>query len=184
LTGVRLYPGSQVFPQHSSDFGRFGTRDAQKLPALCSCQAVSIASAASLVAAGMDLSLVRLMRSAMNAGAACPGGRSLIAQPADRFEPRQRIEPTPRIEPRIRIRPTPRIEPRIVHRPTPVIAPNKPSAPPPCELMPEKPADASPLAPPWKQPVGQTPVQPLPKIKVHLHRPDMIHKGSLLDLFI
>jgi hypothetical protein len=133
-----------------------------------------------VIVAALDLKLVRLLREAMR-GADAAAGKGPLGT-ARRVLAR-RVEPEPRIEPRHVIRPEPRFEPRPVVHPEPKLpAAPAPTAPP---LEPEKPCKTeSPIRPPWKVLPWQTPVQPAPKVKLIIRRPDIVSKGSLLDFFI
>jgi hypothetical protein len=124
-----------------------------------------------LIVASLDLKLVRLLRGAMNAGCHPCGdiGPRRRHEPEPRFEPRKVFHPTPRFEPRKTIH----VEPRVVETPSP--APAEPEQPTRLE---------SPLQPPWKVAVWKCPIQPTPQIKVVVHRPDVVTKGSLIDFFI
>ncbi len=144
---------------------------------------MGIEASASLIVAAMDLKLVRLLRDAMRSadaaagpiGMACGGTSPGVA-------PRRRIEPEARIEPRRVITPEPRIEPRQTIR---VESRVVEVAPAPVPLEPEHPCRThSPIQPPWKVRLWETPVPPAPKIKVVIQRPDIVSKGSLIDLFM
>ena len=129
--------------------------------------------------------MVRLLRDAIRqadlaGGKVGPLGTHVAQQPNP--QARRRVEPEPRIEPRKRIEPTPRFEPRRVIHPRPRVElepPGCPTPPRPCGC--QKP---SPLRPPWRMPVWKVVPAPAPQVKVHIHRTDVIHKGSLIDLFI
>lgn len=128
---------------------------------------------AELIVAAMDLKLVRLLRQAMHPSCSC--GRSARGNTAPAHQPQPRIEPRRVIHPQARIEPRP-----VIHVPSRVI--EQPSATP---TEPEQPSRLrSPIQPPWKILPWQTPIPPRPKIKVVLHRPDIISKGSLIDFFI
>jgi hypothetical protein len=143
----------------------------------------------SMVVAALDLELVRLLRGAIRAADLASGQGGAAGPffgPAAVIEPRPRHHPDPVIEPRQRIRPAPRFEPRPVVHPTlrlevelneaARVAP-PPDACPPC---PHKSA----LPPPWKLAPWECPLPPRPLIKVNVRRTDIIHKGSLIDMFI
>lgn len=153
---------------------------------------VGLDSSISLVVATLDLQLVKSITSAMNAvnanGKCCDKAIDgvPVSHTRDCFERRPVIEPTLRINPRKVYNPTPRIEPRRVFHPTPRIDTrnNTPSAlppttePAPCEKT------KSPLLPPWKTLPCEV-KEPAPvQIKMIVQRPDIHHKGSLIDLFI
>jgi hypothetical protein len=141
------------------------------------------ASQINLVTASLDLQLVQLLRSAMNPGTGPAGsGNGITPQPT--IHPRHRHDPQPVIEPRKHIVPEPHFEPRRVHHPEPAFAPRTDTSAPP--LTDAKAECAAFLQPPWKTLPWRDPLPPseLPKIKVVMHRPDTIHKGSLIDFFI
>jgi hypothetical protein len=149
------------------------------------------ASIATLVAT-LDLQLVKAITGAMNAVNANAGnscGKAIdgvpISHKRDCFESRPVIDPTPRILPRKVYHPTPRIEPRPVFHPTPRIEPrNAPAAVPPSTEPAPCEKTKSPLLPPWKTlPCEVKEPAPL-QIKMIVQRPDIHHKGSLIDLFI
>ena len=144
-------------------------------------------SIASLAVASLDLRVVQLLRDAIRTADIAGGkfgglpltvsGSSInaIALPRDRFEP------TPHIEPRTTIHPTPRFEPRPVfhERIDIAVAPSDT-----CGKTELAAVDRTPLPPPWRTPVWETPIQPAPKVKLHIHRTDVHNKGSLIDLFL
>jgi hypothetical protein len=92
------------------------------------------------------------------------------------FCPRQKIHPEPVIEPRRHLHPEPKIEPRVRLHPRAAVVPPVAEG--------EHHERKTPFVqPPWK-------VLPYPancaatvKVKVVLNRPDIIHKGTLLDFF-
>ena len=107
----------------------------------------------------------------------------------DALAPRRRIEPEPEIAPRVRYHPTPAFEPRKVYRTEPRFEVTWKSAHEPALLpcdAPKKcdPAHASVLAAPWRTPVWKMPIDPPAQVKVYVHRVDVHHKGSLIDLFL
>lgn len=129
-----------------------------------------------LLVASLDLELVRLIRGAIAPGIDC--GQTQVQKHV--LEPRFVHHPDPRIEPRDVYHPTPRFEPRPVYHPTPRFEP-LPSAPP---IQPEEQVHKSQaLPPPWKQPVWETPLPAPVVVKLVQHRPDIVNKGSLIDLF-
>jgi hypothetical protein len=152
---------------------------------------VGLDSSISLLVATLDLQLVKSITSAMNAvnanGKCCDKAIDgvPVSHKRDCFERRPVIEPTPRINPRKVYDPTPRIEPRPVIHPTPRVEEKQHCCPPPapCEPAPcEK--TKSPLLPPWKT-LPCDVKEPAPvQIKMIVQRPDIHHKGSLIDLFI
>lgn len=96
------------------------------------------------------------------------------------IQPRFVHHPDPRIEPRQVIDPTPRFESRTVYHPRPAIAP-RPG--PPVEV--EKPRiTPSPITPPWKTRPAIEAAAPKVPLKVHVVRPDIAIKGTMLDLFM
>jgi hypothetical protein len=149
---------------------------------------VGLEATASLLVAAADLKLVRLLRDAIRTadlssrpGGACLSPIGTIPQAAS-FEGRRILHPEPRFLPRPVIHPTPRFEPRPVVHPTPR---EVPPLPPPCDDAAPCPIKRhSPLDPPWKMAVRELPVPPALKLKVVVHRTDVVHKGSLIDLFI
>ena len=143
---------------------------------------MDVASNVSLIVAALDLKLVRLLRGAM---ADNPHGQPVSGLgPAPTnlsFGSRPRVEPEPRFEPRKRIEPTPHFEPRPVIRPEPRVEPPLCEAP----HEPEMPSRLkSPIEPPWRVLPWEQPVQPAPKVKLTIVRPDVVSKGSLIDFFI
>lgn len=143
----------------------------------------------SLIVASLDLQLVRLLRDAIQT-ADLHAGRGKSAHPLGPdptlIERRFRIEPEPEILPRERIEPDPRIEPRRVIRPADRFEPSDGAD---VILVPVecyKPCKKHALEPPWKvlpweQPM---PCAVRPKIKVEVRPPDIVHKGTLIDMFI
>jgi len=145
----------------------------------------SLGSNVALLAAVLDLSevqsVVRAMRTVDQPGknnpvlSLNPEPRPVI-QPEPRYEPRRVIHPTPRYERRPIIHPEPRIEQKLndcsgdgSSRPVVVV----------------KAAEAeSPLQPPWKTVPWKSPLQPAPKVKVACYHPDIIRRGTLLDLLV
>ena len=141
---------------------------------------MGLEAAASLIVATLDLEVVRLIRGAIRAADIASGkGGGLTPTPI--IEPRVRIHPEPEILPRRRIHPTPHYEPRPVYHPTPrlELKPEPALCEPPCP-----PRCPSPIQPPWKQLVWQTPIPPRATLKVVQYKTDIPHKGSLLDVFI
>ena len=156
------------------------------MTAVCFAQAVDSQALPSLLAASLDLQLVRLVRDAM----ATPEG---VGHPASGLGPapvaierRFRVAPEPEVLPRQRIEPEPRIEPREVIRPADRYEPRdeRDLIPVPVECY--KPCKKHTLEPPWKvlpweQPL---PCRAEPKIKVVVRPPDISHKGLLIDFFM
>lgn len=146
---------------------------------------VDLAASASLIVATLDLKMVQSVIGAMRAA----DKASHHCGPCGRFDAienqvicrRFRLHPTPVIEPRQVIHPTPRILPRPVIHPQPRVEPQ----PPPCE--PELHCHEAPKClppPPWKVLPWKIPIPPPVQIKRVIHRTDVKHKGSLIDLFI
>ena len=147
---------------------------------------VGVPSEISLLAASMDLQLVKLLRDAMRTTACATKLGVAVACARSRcIEPRVRIDPEPFIEPRVVITPTPRFEPRPVYyvREPVYLDPN---APLPAPTEPECPRKTPPVCPPpWKSlPPVEHPEQVAPKVKVLIQRPDIVTKGSLIDFFM
>ncbi len=154
-----------------------------------SCQAVSDALP-SLIIAASGLKVVSLLRDAINSGLPKTGPLGTIPPGANPHTPRPhpRFDDSPQGNPKIAsrevIHPSPRFEPRPVVHPEPKI-----------ERIPDQyvssvePAasdskSTNPIQPPWK-------TLPWPKIetviiepKVYQQNTDVIHKGTLLDLFV
>jgi len=146
---------------------------------------VSLEANANLLVAALDLKLVQLLRGAIRA--ADQGARSgLPFQLTPTPEPRPHIHPQPVFEPRPHIHPTPYFERRPVYHPTPRYEQAKLACKcqEPQEVVVNKPAVEQPLSPPWKTKPWENPPQPAPKVKVTKYRPDIVHKGSLLDFFV
>jgi hypothetical protein len=142
---------------------------------LCFHQGMARLPSIDLAVAALDLQLVRLLRSAMQPkvpqAVACPPSRPVVVQ---------RLTPQP-----VKVQPIPVPAPPalVLYRTEvhvrPVEAPaggQEPGA--------TRTAPAEPLPPPWKQPVWERPIEPPPPIKVTVHRPDIISKGSLIDFFM
>ena len=146
---------------------------------VCCASVVSLGADVSLIVAGLDLKLVRLLRGAMAGQLSAFGLNGVGAGPLGtrHIEPRPRVEPEPRFEPRKVIHPQPGIEPGPCH-PAPCQAPHEAELP----LR-----TRSPLEPPWRvvpwKP-SAPPAQPLPKVKLLIARPDVVTKGTLIDFFI
>jgi len=143
---------------------------------------------ANLAVASLDLQVVQLLRAAIRtadiAGGKFAGpGSPILAR--DRaidkaILRREHFHPTPKFEPRPTYHPTPRFEPRpVFHDRFDVASPSDTSDK--TELAA---VDRTPLPPPWRQPVWKMPLQPAPKVKLHIHRTDVHNKGSLIDLFL
>jgi hypothetical protein len=141
-------------------------------------------SGINLMLAQMDLMMVRGVIGAMraaDAGAAAAAGTA-GCEGAHRFRPAAVYTPTPRFESRVVYHPTPRFEPRPVFHPTPRCEP-LPPCPAPCH--PEHPRLTPSAVPPvWKTLPNLAPRPAVQQIKAHVVRPDIRHKGSLIDTFI
>ena len=136
----------------------------------------------SAIVATLDLKLVQMLRAAM-ADHGTKAATALGPRPND-VEPRKRFDPEPEIEPRQRIQPTPRIEPRRVYHPTPRYVANAEPPPPVCDASPSEPDPGRcKIQPPWKVRPWETPVPMKSEVKVIVVRPDIVNKGSLIDLF-
>jgi len=135
----------------------------------------------SLNIAALDLKMVQLITGAMRAVDNGPGAQTGVHIQTDPvIEPRIHFHPSPRFEPRTVYHPEPRFMPRPVMHPTPRVECEPcPPAPPEC---PRK--HPSPLLPPWEIPLWKTPPAAEAKIKIVVVRPDIHHKGTLLDCFI
>lgn len=147
-----------------------------------------------LLTAALDLSLVRMLRRAINSpGNLTPSGLGPIPTyplgpgGAGGIGPRPVHEPEPRLEPRPVVHPTPRIEPRLVHHPEPRVVELPPAVESPREPEMSR-VPESPLAPPWKHPLWEKlpPVPPptVARLKMFVQRPDALAKGSVFDTFI
>lgn len=138
---------------------------------------------ASLVVATSELKLVELIRDAIrtadlsSAKAAGAPANECPPCPCDRFE----SEPV--FEPRLHFRSTPVYKPPQIFHAAPRYEPAPPCpAPPPCcehhKAIPNY------IQPPWAILPWQNPPQLPAHIKVVVHRPDIVNKGSLIDFFI
>jgi len=144
---------------------------------------VGLEALASLIVASSELKLVELLRDAIRtadlSSAKVPGESTVESCPCqcDRFESQAVFEP------RLHFRSTPVYEPPQVIHPAPRLAPEPPCrAPAPCPEH-HKPIPNY-IQPPWAILPWQTPPQPAAQIKVVVHRPDIVNKGSLIDFFI
>ncbi len=91
----------------------------------------------------------------------------------------------PRYDQRRVIHPSPRYETRIVHTRTverPALIDAKQPAPPAETAQPIR--HKSPLAPPWELPLPSVQAPVIRVVKYEAHKPDLICKGMLIDLFI
>ena len=135
----------------------------------------------SAIVAALDLKLVQGLRAALQDDV--PRGVHPLGPAPNQILPRPRIEPNPVIEPRQRITPAPRFEPRPVYHPAPRFEPRGHACPPPEAPLPEDPGGKCPIEPPWKVRPWETPVPIKLEVKVVQLRPDIVHKGSLIDFF-
>lgn len=141
---------------------------------------MGIETGINLITAALDLQLVRLLRAATADDAEMLARVQRKHDPVPEILPRKRIEPTPRFEPRPVVHPTPRFEPRPVITPSPAE-----SAPTPDSVRGASHSQKSHLPPPcWKALPSEIPSEPAQTVKLIVHRPDIISKGSLIDLFI
>jgi hypothetical protein len=142
-------------------------------------------SGINLMLATMDLMVVQSVLGAMHAadvGAAAAAGNGSSNPEPHRFRPAAVYTPTPRFEPRVVYHPTPRFESRLVYHPTPRMEP-KERCPEPCH--PEHRKVCPPGVPPvWKTLPDIAPRSATQQIKAPVIRPDIRHKGSLIDTFI
>jgi hypothetical protein len=115
-----------------------------------------------------------------NADAQTAASLSTNPIPVDAYCPRT-ITPEPRYLPREVLHPTPRYLPRPVLHPYPAVEPSPLPPPYPKTTVPHITAGPQ---PPWKILPWQEPSPPPNVIKVIVHPPDMLTKGTLIDLFI
>jgi hypothetical protein len=141
----------------------------------------------SLIIASSELKVVSLLRDAINAGLPKTGPLGTIPPGANPHTPRPHLkfsnDPQPRVGAPTVLRPQDRFEPRTVIHPEPTIE----SLPPQYATCPEAGASkpsTNPIQPPWK-------TLPWPRQDVAVIEPkvirqtvDLIHKGTLLDLFV
>lgn len=137
-----------------------------------------------LLVAMMDLKLVQLLRGAMNAADAgagkCASAHPLGPDPnCAHIGPRPQVHPTPHFNPRPVIQPAARFEPRPVIHPKPIEAP--PAVCPP--VLPEVPhVKQFHRQAPWQVLPWERSPQPIIQVKVHKPEPDIVRKGSLLNI--
>jgi hypothetical protein len=152
---------------------------------LLKLRSVTIAGAASLISATLDLKMVQSVIAAMRA-ADRASDRCEPCGTFDSIAPRNdcrrfHLHPTPFIEPRPVLHPTPRILPRPVLHPQPRVE----LQPPPVAPDPHCHSSCkSPFPPPWKVLPWKIPIPPPVQIKQVIHRTDVKNKGSLIDMFI
>jgi hypothetical protein len=135
----------------------------------------------SLILATLELQQTQLLLAAIrtadiqshvnNATGAAPGDQYCpgTITPSPRYLPREVIHPTPRYLPRPVIHPTPRFEAQPPVWPCPKTCP--------AQITPGP-------QPPWKILPWQEPTPPADVIKIIVHRPDIVGKGNLIDLFV
>ena len=144
---------------------------------------VSLGTNVSLIVATLDLQLVKLLRGAMRAADVASGhGKGFGVSRSDSYERRQVIHPEPRYERRPVIHPTPRYASRPVlklQKTCPDLIPvcSATCAPEPSHIT------KSPIEPPWKKLPWENPAPPAQVIKMFMHRPDNLFKGSIIDCF-
>ena len=143
---------------------------------------------ANLVVAAMQLGVVRSLRDAIRT-ADLSSGRMKAATdlgPAPSPEPRAHLTPEPIVEPRRRLHPEAITEPRRTYSASAQIDRRSNVETSTCEPSsePTRTTHKSPIQPPWAILPWQTPTPPRPVIKVIVHKVDVAHKGSLLDMFI
>jgi hypothetical protein len=148
---------------------------------------VSYPALAAVAVASLDLQVVRLVRGAIAANLqGTPGPLGTVVKPkptGDLAGAAAVVDPTPRFEPRPVHTPTPRFEPRFTITPDPRIVPFDWPVPVPPPLQADLTPGDAPLPPPWRMPIWNTPLELPAVVKQTLHRPDIRHKGTLLDRF-
>ena len=137
---------------------------------------------ASLIVATFELNVVNSLIKAMRTADQSQQGQGGVSSPAAIFEHRPHIHPTPVYEPRPHLHPTPEYAPRPVIHPHPRVEQMDLSRPPQCTLPPMK--TQNPIQAPWKVLPWENAVQPRQTVKVHLIHTDVVHKGTVLDLFV
>ncbi len=141
-------------------------------------------SSVSAIVATLDLQVVRGLRAALQDDV--PRGAHPLGPAPQHVAPRQRDETELRIDPRPTVTPSPRFDPRPVHRPEPRFAPGECLCPP-SDPLPAPDGDGDggrcPIEPPWKVRPWEAPVPIKLEVKVVTVRPDIVHKGSLIDFF-
>jgi hypothetical protein len=149
---------------------------------------VSELSGINLLTATLELGVVRMLRGAMRAadlGAAAHlggGGGGGGGAGSPNPNPAASFTPTPKFRPRTVYTPTPRFEPRPVFHPTPRFEPLERCPAPSCPEQPR--ISPSPIEPVWKTLPSVPPPLAAQDIKVHIVRPDIRHKGTLIDTVI
>ncbi|MBC7784439.1 MAG: hypothetical protein H7144_11425 [Burkholderiales bacterium] len=143
----------------------------------------------SLIVASLDLQMIKSIRGAINANLPKTGPLGTIPADANPATPRPHVKfqsdtgASPTIAPRQVIHPTPHFEPRPVIHPEPRVV----DAPQHCAISPEQSASlakSNPIKPPWRVIPPVIPDVVIIQTKVMQQKVDVIHKGTLLDLFI
>ena len=143
---------------------------------------MSALSNISVLVATLGLQEVQSVLNAIhNADAYTAASLPTITNPVDTYCPRPTVTPEPRYLPRPVIHPTPRYLPRPILHPAPRIEPSPLPPPFPTATVPHITAGPQ---PPWKILPWQEPSPPPDVIKMIVRPPDMLTKGTLIDLFI
>jgi hypothetical protein len=142
----------------------------------------SLQTEASLIVAAFDLKVVQLLRDAIRTADLSQAGKGSSNSPAAIFEQRPHIHPTPIYEPRPHVHPTPVYEARPVIHPHPRVEQVELGCCQTCLPTPMK--LENPIQPPWKILPWENAVQPRQTVKIHLIHTDVVHKGTVLDLFV
>lgn len=147
-----------------------------------------LSTTASLIVATMDLSVVRLLRQAIRTADLSSGNGGDSFTPSATIEPRPHIHPEPLIEPRPHVHPEPVYTRRPVIHPHPRVEQANLACPSQTLTPPLRIKLQNPIQPPWRvlpwSDARANAPQPRQTVKVHLHRTDVIRKGSVLDLFV
>jgi hypothetical protein len=119
---------------------------------------------------------------AMHRADAAEQAKGAWCSPAAIYDHRPHIYPTPVYEPRPHRHPTPVYASRPVIHPHPRVEQLNLS----CPLAPTPPPKASEpfIQAPWKVLPWENTVQPRQTVKIHLIHTDVVHKGTVLDLFV
>jgi len=142
----------------------------------------SLQTQASLIVATFDLAVTQSLIKAIRTADQSQQGKGGVNSPAAVFEPRPHIHPTPVYEPRPHYHPTPTYAPRPVIHPHPRGEQMDLSCPHTCTPPPMKQEYS--IQPPWKVLPWENTVQPRQTVKIHLIHTDVVHKGTVLDLFV
>lgn len=144
----------------------------------------------SLIIATAELSVVRAITSAINANLPKTGPLGTIPPSANPHTPRPhpKFDDNPRAQPgtgRVHMTPGPRFDPRVTIHPNPRIE----VVSPPSVINPDTQASVSteqhnPIQPPWKVLPWPQEDRIIVEPKVYSQTVDLIHKGTLLDLFV